>query len=298
MISDNLTIGIVVYDETLQIQKLLRQLKTEINHHIQSLNVNWIFVLNHPDLNIRNCIFSEIKEIIPTFKFYENIENNLGLARNIILTNSETDLVYLTDPDIEHTPQTLTKLLNLAQMSSANQKLVGFTGPVIHRSNSKLMNDMFYTLQNISKKIPFSFQIQNHTHLTTVDHAPTCHLLLIKKSALEISGFSEQITHVGEDLDFSHRAYAADLRFLFSPEASVTHHQNMSLLKWLSKVLKFGRAQIMVHKKNSHLPLRAYRLMPLSFIFLFVFLAFLSKYFLFLAMLIFGLEPVVPPVPL
>jgi GT2 family glycosyltransferase len=261
--SGDLTIGMVVYDEISEITHSLQQLKIEIAHHLKNKNIEWIFVFNHTNIHMHSLILAEIKKSIQVFKYYHNVENNLGLARNIILNAARTDLIYFTDPDIEHPPRTLSGLLKIAtELNPTDQKLIGFTGPVIHRSNMKHIDEMFHILHKISKAIPFSFQIQNHSHLSTVDHAPTCHLLIFKKHAMAISGFSSQITKVGEDLDFSHRAYAADLRYLFSPEAHVIHHQNMALTQWLSKVVQFGRAQIMVHKKNLHLPMRFYRLLP------------------------------------
>ncbi len=272
----DLTIGIVIYDEFDDIQKSVSELKNEINHHIQDRHVFWIFILNHPEKKNRETILSVLKKNIATFKYFENPNNNLGLARDIILSRATTELVYFTDPDIEHPHQTLSHLLKLSEMTTTDHNLIGFTGPVIHKSISKPLNEMFFLLHQISKKIPFSFQIQNHTHMNTVDHAPTCHLLLIRKKAVEISGFSNQITSVGEDLDFSHRAYAAGLRYLFSPQASVIHHQNITLFTWVKKVMNFGRAQIMVHKKNKSLPIRFYRLSPLFILCLGFFICFLS----------------------
>lgn len=263
----DLTIGIVVYNEVEEIQKSLQQLQSEINHHISDRQVHWIFVFNHSSEDIRAEILEKIKEIIPRFSYFSNFENNLGFARNLILNKCQTDLLYFTDPDIEHPHKSLSVLLQLADLSHSNPSLIGFTGPVLHKSESRTMNDMFSILQRIAKKIPFSFQIQNHSFLNTVDHAPTCHLLLIKNRALHLGGFSEQIPSVGEDLDFSHRVFSTEMRFLFSPQSHVLHHQNLKLKKWLRKVLFFGRAQIMVHKKNSNLPIRFYRLIPLFFSF-------------------------------
>lgn len=276
-IPSHFTIGMVIFDEVDQIQFTISQLKNEINHHLQNSTVEWIFVFNHPSVKIKNTILSHLKSQLSEFKYFENTENNIGLARNIILNKSKNELIYFTDPDIEHTSNSLKQLISLVEVSKTEIHLVGFTGPVIHKSKNAAMNQMFYLLQYLAQKIPFSFQIQNHTFLNTVDHAPTCHLLLLKSKALLIGGFSEQIPRVGEDLDFSHRAYNAGLRFLFAPIAQVIHHQNMGLKGWLLKVMYFGRAQIMVHKKNVSMPFRIYRLAPISFVFLFLSLFFLPK---------------------
>jgi hypothetical protein len=260
---EKLTIGMVIYDELTHLDRALMQLQNEVNHHIPDRNINWIFVLNHNNQELRADILSIIQKHLTNFQYFENQFNNLGLARNIILNKAETNLIYFTDPDIEHCPKTLSSLIGFAEMNLTNEKIIGFTGPVIHKSKCLTMNEMFKNLQSLSQKIPFSFQIQNHIYLNTVDHAPTCHLLVIKKTALEILGFSAQIESVGEDLDFSHRTYGANLRFLFSPNAPVIHHQNMNFRSWLQKVSVYGRAQIMVHKKNSDLPYRLYRLLPI-----------------------------------
>ena len=284
------TIGLVIFDEIDQIENTISKLNNEINHRIQNASVEWIFVLNHPTALLKNAILKKLKLQLPEFKYFENTENNIGLARNIILQKAKNELIYFTDPDIEHTSNCLKQLINLVEVSKTEMHLLGFTGPVIHKSKNKSMNQMFYFLQSIAQKISFSFQIQNHTFLNTVDHAPTCHLLIFKSKAQLIGGFSEQIQRVGEDLDFSHRGYNAGLRFLFAPGAQVIHHQNMGLKGWLIKVMYFGRAQIMVHKKNTSMPLRIYRLVPMSFIFVFFSLFLLSKLFsgLFLLLLMLG----------
>lgn len=88
-------------------------------------------------------------------------------------------------------------------------------------------------------------------------------MLIKKHDALLIGGFSVLFKKVGEDLDFSHRAYNENYRFVFLPSSQVYHNQNISFEKWLYKMFSFGKVQITVQKLNYKQGLRLYRLLPL-----------------------------------
>ena len=135
-------------------------------------------------------------------------------------------------------------------------------------------------MSKVSKIIPFCFQIQNHSNLVAVDHLPACHVLLNKQIALKIGGFSSALNKCGEDLDFTHRAYNLDYRFIFLPAAQVVHWQNLSLIKWFFKMFTLGRIQIPVQKINFRKGLRFYRLIPLCLL-----LALISQCFFHPALL-------------
>lgn len=260
----DLTIGLIIYDEIQYIDSVLSHLKTELNHHLSSLQVQWLFVLNHPDQNVKNKVLDQLKSHLTHFEYYHNTANNIGWARELILNKTQAPLLYFTDPDIRSKNQSLYKLYQHALADMDSVTILGWTGPVIHQSKDKKLDQMFHFLQKVAQSFSYSFQIQNHMFLQNVDHAPTCHLLLRKKIALDIGGFSSQFENVGEDLDFSHRAYAANKRFLFIPDAAVYHQQDMGLLNWLRKISLFGRVQILVQKRNWRRALRLYRFAPVA----------------------------------
>lgn len=265
----NLTIAAVIYDEVQYLPRLLKNLKTDINHNIEAKNktfqAEWLFVLNHPDPTVKKSILNIISQELNEFSYYENPTNSIGAARNILLEKSKSKFIYFTDPDIHHKPQALSSLYKMSLLHLDKNPILGYTGPVIHRSGNIILNRTFNYLHLVSRKLPFSFQIQNHSFLHSVDHAPTCHLLILRSEALALGGFNPQLCLVGEDLDFSHRAFGAQKRFLFLPEASVEHEQNFDLQRWIKKVFLFGRAQIAIHRLNWHLPFRHYRLAPMLF---------------------------------
>ena len=172
----------------------------------------------------------------------------------------------MTDPDIELIPGSLNQLIHLAESDDIlkNQPpIIGYSGTLLHKSNNSFLQNTYDVILKISKNIPFAFQTQQHSGLEKVDHIPSCHILLKKNDALKIGGFSPLFSKVGEDLDFSHRAYNENYRFSFLPTSQAIHYQNFGFDKWLYKVFLFGKVQIAVQKKNHSKGLRYYRLLPL-----------------------------------
>lgn len=275
----SLTCGLVIYDEVTEIQNLIPKLKVELKDY----TVEWIFVLNHEQPEIRKWISTWLMDNIKNTLCYENPSNNLGFARQLILEKSSNDYIYLVDPDIEIIPDSLKKLIQLADTKVAdcdNLKYLGFGGTVVHKSDNYFLQSTFNFMSWLSKLIPLSFQIQNHSHLVVVDHLPACHLLLSRKFSIQIGGFSSALDSCGEDLDFTHRAYNLNYRFIFLPSAQVIHWQNLSLTKWFSKIFTQGRIQIAVQKINLKGGLRFYRLLPLILLVGLLTLSFFSAYFL------------------
>jgi GT2 family glycosyltransferase len=275
----SLTCGMVIYDEITEIQNLIPKLKMELKDY----DVEWIFVLNHEQLEIRKWIANWIKDNLNSAMCFENPSNNLGFARQLVLEKSQTEYIYLTDPDIDLVKGNLKKLIQLANTeltSDINIKYVGFGGTVTHKSNNHFLQSTFDFMSKLSKLMPFSFQIQNHSHLVAVDHLPACHLLLNKDLALSIGGFSSALSQCGEDLDFTHRAYNLDYRFIFLPAAQVIHWQNLSLAKWFYKMFTLGRIQIPVQKMNFKQGLRFYRLIPLISLITLIACSVFNYYFL------------------
>lgn len=276
----SLTCGIVVYDEVTEIQTLIPKLKLEFKNY----SIEWIFVLNHEQAEIRKWISTWIKSNIETALCLENPSNNLGFARQLILEKSTNEYIYLTDPDIDIIHGNLEKLIQLANTEITNDiniKYAGFGGTVTHRSNNSFLQKTFDFMSKVSKLIPFSFQIQNHSNLVAVDHLPACHVLLNRQIALKIGGFSSALNKCGEDLDFTHRAYNLDYLFIFLPSAQVIHWQNLSLIKWFFKMFTLGRIQIPVQKINYKNGLRFYRLIPLFSLVLFTIYCVFNIYILF-----------------
>ncbi len=261
-----LTCGIVIYDEVDAIKKLLPRLVDEF----KGLTIDWIFVLNHEQSEIRQSIINWLTEnSLGHLTCYENPMNNLGFARHIILTQSRHELIYFTDPDVEIPSGSVRQLVFLAENHGAlkiPQKIAGYGGLVEHRSTNLFLNQTFELLKKISRYFPFAFQVQSHPVMSAVDHLPTCHLLLKKSAAITIGGFSHLQRRRGEDTDFTHRAYNLNYRFLFLPSAQVLHWQNLSTLEWYIKIFNFGRTQIKVQKTNYRNGLRPYRLLPLAFL--------------------------------
>jgi GT2 family glycosyltransferase len=279
-----LSCGIVIYDEIKEIQSLLPKLKIEL----ATYQVEWIFVLNHEQAEIRKWIAAWLNSQIENCICLENPSNNLGFARQLLLESSSQQYVYLTDPDIDLVPGNLKKLIQLAHneiINDANSNFVGYGGTVTHRSENYFIQATFDFMARLSKLIPFAFQIQTHKYLVPVDHIPACHILLNKNLAMRIGGFSSALPKCGEDLDFTHRAYNEDYRFVFLPSAQVFHWQNLSLARWFFKMFNMGRIQIPVQKMNFKKGLRFYRLLPLLMLLFFAGFCIYSVNFLMVALI-------------
>ena len=282
---ENLSCGIVIYDEIKEIQNLLPKLKLEL----ASYQVEWIFVLNHEQSEIRKWIAAWLNSEIKDAICIENPSNNLGFARQLLLESSTNHYIYLTDPDIDLVPGNLKKLIQLANneiINDSNLNFAGYGGTVTHRSENYFIQATFDFMAKLSKLIPFAFQIQTHKYLVPVDHLPACHVLLNKSIALKIGGFSAALNKYGEDLDFTHRAYNENYSFVFLPSAQVFHWQNLSIAKWYYKIFNMGRIQIPVQKINFKKGLRYYRLLPLVLFLIFVALNIFSFNFLLIALIL------------
>ena len=281
MISE-ITCGLVIYDEMNDIKRILPLLQREL----QPIKTEWIFILNHEEAEIRHWTKDWLTTEVEGCQVIENPSNNLGYARQLILENSRNNYIYMTDPDIELVPKSLMKLIRLAETESvldSNLKIIGFSGTLIHKSTITFLQETYDLIQWVAKKIPFSFQIQYHSHLESVDHVPSCHLLLKRDEALQIGGFSPLFKKVGEDLDFTHRAYNLDYRFVFLPTSLAYHNQNVTISKWLYKVFQFGKVQITVQKLNFSNGLRYYRLIPLLLLCLLIAGAVILQHYMLLA---------------
>lgn len=273
--------GVVVYSEFSDLKRLVPHLQKELG----SIGVEWIFVLNHEQKEIRIEINNWITENLPAAICIENAANNLGFARQLILENATEDYVYMTDPDIEILSGSLIQLVQMAEATMDYQfKNIGLGGALVYRSNLPILQSTFDLISKVAKAIPFSFQIQYHSRLTTVDHIPSCHILLKRQLALKIGGFSHLFSKVGEDLEFSHRAFNEGFCFIFIPSSKAIHYQNLTLGKWLSKIYRFGQVQITVQKMHFKKGLRYYRLLPLFLLLAFAAFAWNFSSFTFLCL--------------
>ncbi len=280
-----LTCGIVIFDEASEIQKLIPRLQLELSEY----EIEWIFILNHEQIDIRQPIKKWLNTHLPSAIIIENPANNLGTARQLILTSATNEFIYMTDPDIETSTGSVRALLVAAGSSDQDvaklkhEFIMGYGGQVLHQSENKILQSTFTLLAKLSRFLPFAFQTQNHALEKWVDHIPTCHLLLKKSEAVKIGGFSSSFDRCGEYLDFTHRASGHQFRFIYLPGSRVIHWQNMTLMGWVKKIFTYGRVQILTQKKKLKHGLRPYRLIPLLALCVFVIASFYSVQFFILS---------------
>lgn len=258
MSSPSITCGMVIYNEIDQIKKIVPLIEDELKDYV----FEWVIILNHENPQIRQHLKSWFNLYYSLAQVIENKTNNIGEARQKILENAKSDLIYFTDPDIEIQPGSIKKLIDLHEQQKHSAELImGYGGPNLLVTHHSSLKRLFNCIKLMTHLNVFAFQIQKHHQLTKVDHLPTCHLLLKKTNALEIGGFSSDFKKIGEDLDFSHRAFIHQYQFIFHPQSEVLHWQNSNLYGWFKKCTQYGQAQIIVQKK--YWPkLRFYRLLP------------------------------------
>ena len=266
-----ITCGLVVFDEFSYTQKLIPQIQSELTE----FDIDWIIVLNHPNKNITSKINLWLKNNLKNISCFINSENNIGSARQKILETARTDLIYFIDPDISLNRSSIKPLLDFLY-TDQTPYLLGCGGPSFFRSSNRYLQINFILLTKLASFIPLALQVQNHSKTRTVDHLPTCHLLVKRQLALKIGGFSKKFQICGEDLDFSHRAAIEGLKFIFIPQASVFHWQNLNFKSWFKKVFLYGRTQILVQAQHTKQKIRWYRLYP-AFL-LIIFIIFIIKY--------------------
>lgn len=252
-----ITCGLVVFDELNFIKRLIPQVQNELTE----FDINWIIVLNHPNENITNQINLWLKNYLKNVSCFINSENNIGSARQKILETASTDYIYFIDPDIVLNRSSIKHLLDFFY-NNQNPSFLACGGPSFFRSSNRYLQINFILLTKLASFIPLAFQVQNHSKTQTVDHLPTCHLLVKRQLALKIGGFSKKFQICGEDLDFSHRAAIEGLKFIFIPQASVLHWQNLNFKAWFKKVFLYGKIQILVQAQYIKQKIRWYRLYP------------------------------------
>ncbi len=218
-------------------------------------------------------------------------QNSIGLKRNLILQQTKTELLYFTDPDVQHDQLLFVdfkgamrisiqcrieniKKAELKNTSAEQSRCLGFTGPYEHQSSNPFLQAQIDLLTYSSARLRLAYQGVNFGFDRWVDHAPMGHALFYVDRLRELGGISPYFDRVGEDLDVTHRASAKGLQFLYC-SARTTHHLP-GFLKSLEKFFHYGRAQILVQSRNGVSHIRWYRLIPLAV----AFPIFLSIYYL------------------
>lgn len=222
----NISVGIVTYNSSEDIEKCLNSLKKSIAG--SQLNIEVIVFDNKsPDAktteNIINNKFADVKLITSG----KNL--GFGYGHNEIIKNIKSDYHLILNPDIEFTENTL---LKLAEYMESNSDIELIT-PEIHNTDGTIQHlpKVFPRLRYVmSSTIPFLKKYRtDYTMSDEIIKKPTdieictgCFMFARTKTLKKIHGFDDNFFLYFEDFDLSMRIGKLG-RIVYYPLTSVTH---------------------------------------------------------------------------
>jgi len=222
----NISVGIVTYNSSNDIEKCLSSLKKSIAN--SKLNVE-IFVFDNksPDAkdthNIINNKFSDIELITSD----QNL--GFGFGHNQIIKTIKSDYHVILNPDIEFTENTLWKL---AEYMESNPDIALIT-PEIHNTNGTIQNlpkafpkfrfVMSSTIPFFKKyRIPYTMSKDTILNPIDIEICTGCFMFARTDILKQINGFDDKFFLYFEDFDLSMRIIKLG-RIVYYPFTSVTH---------------------------------------------------------------------------
>ena len=171
--------------------------------------------------------------------------NNMGQARDWILKNSLTELVYFIDVDV--TPDTLTiqNLVRALNATASDPLICAAAGPL----NVKVTNEFQNRLASLQQSWWGNFgsaQMKSSFSASYISHAPTAQLLVKRLAYLNAGSFNSALDCSGEDLEIHWRLCKLKNKILWVKDASAIHEVADSLRSWLKKSIKYGIAQTQI----------------------------------------------------
>ena len=178
--------------------------------------------------------------------------NNLGAARDQALRLSNCALLAFVDADVE-LPRDWLRTLRDFLADPQNEACWGVASVLSAPPDSKFDRAMALAMSTPLAHLGTSQAAQIRGE-KTVSHLATAAVLFRRQSVLEVGGFSDQFSRVGEDLELSYRlmrASGANLRRLvLLPRPIVTHHQDQSISAWTARVFRYGWSQCEVARRH------------------------------------------------
>lgn len=230
-----ITIGI----PTLNRQKYLQNTVLNIIENLVPEVIDIIIVDQTNDSNVINENKSFFNSLNFKIKYIELETPSVCKARNIIIKESKSDIIYFIDDDILLTKNTFLEHLYLYKTTS----VVSTIGKIYNRINN-------FDLEQLDIHKPEIGTIENFPNENIIDtnfkgSGISCNQTYLRKVLLEINGFDENfIGGYYEDADIVNRIRKREYKIGFNPKASILH------LKAPMGGLRFDKIQpISFHKK-------------------------------------------------
>ena len=202
-------------------------------YQYNSQEINDIIIV---DNNSNDDSIEIISNLFPKIKIIKNPEN-FGYAKavNIGMDNAKTDIVIVSNADVEYSHNSVRNLLNTFEIDSK----IAVTGPQQFYPNGKNQYSWGYTpsLKNVLIQLfslsVFSYLIydkiyRNQEKIIDVSYADGA-VLAIRKSIFDsLNGFDEVYFFYTEEADFCYRAKKSGYRVVNNTAAKVTHYRGAS----------------------------------------------------------------------
>ncbi|MGE3756860.1 MAG: glycosyltransferase family 2 protein [Pseudobdellovibrionaceae bacterium] len=243
------TIGILTYNSDATIEFALESIsKQTALHSVESV----LIIDNGSTDNTLSKVQSPKWANLPIQVFRSGC-NNLAYARNQILSHCKTELLLFLDSDGVLSSSWIERaiLLLTDDMSCRSHQVAGVSGPSHFEAIDKKW--VYYALKTMSHSFLGNFgsvQALLKTETREVDHLP-CTASLWKADLLRQSkGFDLDFADAGEDLELGSRLRFLSHKLIFSEDLEHRHLlEDQSLVAWVKRVFKFGRAQVFVFSK-------------------------------------------------
>jgi len=216
------------------------------------------FRRQHPDLSIR---------------LLENTGINAAFGRNLIVQNTQTDLIAFTDGDCIVDSQWLAVLTENIDKEK-NTVCVG--GPNLVISTDPPLAKIVTFIQSTifgSGGTPQAYEYQQQKEVSSL---PNCNALYLKKAILNAGGYDPYFK-VGQDGELNYRIHDKGGKFFFIPQAIVYHHRRATLLSFSKRMFLYGFGMAKMFQKHKRI-IRWYAVFT-PLILLFSLFAFLSTIF-------------------
>ncbi len=171
--------------------------------------------------------------------------NNLGAARDQALRLSNSELLAFVDADVE-LPRGWLRTLRDFLSDPQNEACWGVASVLSTPLDSEFDRAMSLAMSTPLAHLGTSQATQIRQE-KAVSHLATAAVLFRRHRVLEVGGFSDKFSRVGEDLELSYRLMGASdanlRRLVLLPQPVVTHHQDQSLRAWSARVFRYGWSQ-------------------------------------------------------
>lgn len=244
-----ISIGIVFHNEQERILKCLSALSSAYSEYVKqssTLPVEFIFVDNKSTDSGSQVVEKFCRENYLPFSLYRTAANNMGRARNKVISSSKYSYLIFLDADCCPQKSWIQNYLKIIE-DLKDEKWAAIGGenfPPITGDNA------LYNCQRLLKKHPQLFLsstqlLQVHEN-RQVRHVPTCNALYKKDVLREIGGFQDSFVRVGEDLQLSARLIHGGWKIIFAPGIGVEHCDKTDFKSWFLKCFRYGSVQLRV----------------------------------------------------